>query len=145
MALSFSRLLLVLGFSALVCISVAAAFQSDELLLDDDDEFGLEGGLHTKSPDLTYTRSSPPPPSPPTSSTSRKRFSDPDSDSKIQFQLHHAFGDSDFSPAGTFSARLKTWNHGGQVGCFLLFFFYPSNFGAKLQFHVLQWLWLSFK
>lgn len=137
MALSFSRSLLVLGFSALLCISVAAAFQSDELLLDDE-EFGLEGGLHTKSPDLTYTRSSPPPPSPPTSSTSRKRFSDPDSDSKIQFQLHHAFGDSDFSPAGTFSARLKTWNHGGQVGCFLLFFFYPSNFGAKLQFHVLQ-------
>ncbi|VVA13136.1 Hypothetical predicted protein [Prunus dulcis] len=114
MALSFSRSLLVLGFSALLCISVAAAFQSDELLLDDD-EFGLEGGLHTKSPDLTYTRSSPPPPSPPTSSTSRKRFSDPDSDSKIQFQLHHAFGDSDFSPAGTFSARLKTWNHGGQT------------------------------
>ncbi|PQQ09369.1 ER membrane protein complex subunit 10 [Prunus yedoensis var. nudiflora] len=93
---------------------LAVAFQSDELLLDDD-EFGLEGGLHTKSPDLTYTRSSPPPPSPPTSSTSREEVFRSDSDSKIQFQLHHAFGDSDFSPAGTFSARLKTWNHGGQT------------------------------
>lgn len=29
--------------------------------------------------------------------------------------LEHAFGDSDFSTAGTFTARLKTWNHGGQT------------------------------
>ncbi|KAK3415854.1 hypothetical protein EUGRSUZ_H01412, partial [Eucalyptus grandis] len=29
--------------------------------------------------------------------------------------LEHAFGDSDFSPAGTFSARLKTWSHGPQT------------------------------
>ncbi|GLT31861.1 hypothetical protein SLA2020_065670 [Shorea laevis] len=35
--------------------------------------------------------------------------------SKIQFSLEHAFGDSDSVPAGTFSARLKTWNHGGQT------------------------------
>ncbi|KAM1095970.1 hypothetical protein FF1_010790 [Malus domestica] len=104
---------LIFVISAVLCFTVAAAFQSDELLVDDE-EFGLEGGLHTKSPDLTFTRSTPPPPST-TASTTRKRFSDPDSDSKIQFQLHHAFGDSDFSPAGTFSARLKTWNHGGQT------------------------------
>ncbi|KAM0973900.1 hypothetical protein ACFX2C_017160 [Malus domestica] len=91
---------------------VRPASQFDELLVDDE-EFGLEGGLYTKSPDLTFTRSTPPPPST-TASTTRKRFSDPGSDSKIQFQLHHAFGDSDFSPAGTFSARLKTWNHDGQ-------------------------------
>lgn len=45
----------------------------------------------------------------------RRRYSDPDLDSKIQFTLEHAFGDSDFSSAGTFSARLKTWSHGGQV------------------------------
>ncbi|KAM1039242.1 hypothetical protein ACFX13_034538 [Malus domestica] len=104
---------LIFVISAVLSTTVAAAFQSDELLMDDE-EFGLEGGLHTKSPDLTYTKSTPTPASPTTSPT-RKRFSDPDSDSKIQFQLHHAFGDSDFSPAGTFSARLKTWNHGGQT------------------------------
>ncbi|XP_062084116.1 uncharacterized protein LOC133790479 [Humulus lupulus] len=85
----------------------SSAFQSDELLLDDD-EFGLEGGLPTKTPDPVRT-----PPTPP--SSTRKRFADPESDSKIQFQLEHAFGDSDFSPAGTFTARLKTWNHGGQT------------------------------
>ncbi|KAM1312770.1 hypothetical protein ACFX2F_016887 [Malus domestica] len=69
--------------------------------------------LHTKSPDLTFTRSTHLSPST-TASTTRKRLSDLGSDSKIQFQLHHTFGDSDFSPVGTFSARLKTWNHGGQ-------------------------------
>ena len=38
------------------------------------------------------------------------------SDSKaIQFDLEHAFGDSGFSPAGTVTARLKSWSHGGQV------------------------------
>ncbi|XP_062003885.1 uncharacterized protein LOC133721323 [Rosa rugosa] len=115
MALSLpaGHLLLLFAVSALLCVSVA--FQSDELLLDDE-EFGLEGGVPTKSPDLTYTRSSSPPAQPqPTTTTSRRRFSDQDTDSKIQFELHHAFGDSDFSPAGTFSARLKTWSHGGQT------------------------------
>ncbi|WCJ38873.1 ER membrane protein complex subunit 10 [Euphorbia peplus] len=95
------------------------AFQSDELLVDDE-EFGLEGAPpqpHQRSPDPAYTRS---PPSPPTGATttpssSKRKFSDPDSDSKIQFTLEHAFGDSDFVPAGTFSARLKTWSHGGQT------------------------------
>ncbi|KAM1052806.1 hypothetical protein ACFX2C_000370 [Malus domestica] len=91
---------------------VRPASQFDELLVDDE-EFLLEGGLHTKFPDLTFTRSTPPPPST-TVSTTRKRFSNPGSDSKIQFQLHHAFGDSNFLPVGTFSARLKTWNHGGK-------------------------------
>ncbi|KAM1611589.1 hypothetical protein ACFX12_000365 [Malus domestica] len=91
---------------------VRPASQFDELLVDDE-EFLLEGGLHTKFPDLTFTRSTHPPPST-TVSTTRKRFSNPGSDSKIQFQLHHAFGDSNFLPVGTFSARLKTWNHGGK-------------------------------
>jgi hypothetical protein len=81
------------------------AFQSDELLVDDE-EFGLEGG---KSPDLELT--SPPPPIQP----ARRRSGDSDSDTKLQFSLDHAFGDSDFSPAGTFTARLKTWPHGGQT------------------------------
>ncbi|KAL7148447.1 hypothetical protein ABFS83_06G179100 [Erythranthe nasuta] len=94
-----------------LCLFIAepsSSFQSDELLLDDD-EFGLEGG---RSPDpLTVTR----PVS--TQSPTRRRSSDSssDPDSKIQFTLEHAFGDSDFSPAGTFSARLKTSAHGGQT------------------------------
>ncbi|KAJ7978282.1 ER membrane protein complex subunit 10-like [Quillaja saponaria] len=90
----------------LLLSSSSLAFQSDELLVDDE-EFGLEGGHH-RSPDLAYTHSPP-------STTTRKRSSDSESDSKIQFSLEHAFGDSEFLPAGTFSARLKTWNHGGQT------------------------------
>nr|KJB13083.1 hypothetical protein B456_002G056000 [Gossypium raimondii] len=85
----------------------SCAFQSDELLVDDE-EFGLEGAPQHRSPEPIPTRS------PPVTSPTRKRHSDLDSDSKIQFSLDHAFGDSDFSPAGTFSARLKTWSHGGQ-------------------------------
>jgi hypothetical protein len=115
-------------------LSSSLAFQSDELFIDDE-EFGLEGGL----PDLAHIRSSQPPPnSPPpttTTTTTRKRYSDSDLDSKIQFSLEHAFGDSDFSPAGTFTARLKTWNHGGQVP-FLPFLFLPlySLFGCPENF-----------
>ncbi|KAB2093848.1 hypothetical protein ES319_A02G120400v1 [Gossypium barbadense] len=85
----------------------SCGFQSDELLVDDE-EFGLEGAPQHRSPEPIPTRS------PPVTSPTRKRHSDLDSDSKIQFSLDHAFGDSDFSPAGTFSARLKTWSHGGQ-------------------------------
>ncbi|PIA34835.1 hypothetical protein AQUCO_03700249v1 [Aquilegia coerulea] len=104
----FSCLLLIFNYSL--------AFQSDELL-QDDEEFGIEGGRTSQSSlDLDYgnpirTSSTP---------TIRKRSSsssstDQDSDSKVYFVLEHAFGDSDFVPAGTFSARLKTWNHGGQT------------------------------
>ena len=87
-------------------------FKSDELLVDDE-EFGLEGAPQPRSTEPIPTRSAPVPT--PTPTPTRKRHSDLDSDSKIQFSLDHAFGDSDFSPAGTFSARLKTWSHGGQV------------------------------
>ncbi|XP_065874966.1 uncharacterized protein [Euphorbia lathyris] len=99
------------------------AFQSDELLVDDE-EFGLEGAPqqpHQRSSDPAYTRSSPihstgtPTTTTASPSSAKRKFSDPDSDSKIQFTLEHAFGDSDFVPAGTFSARLKTWSHGGQT------------------------------
>ncbi|OMP03755.1 hypothetical protein CCACVL1_02275 [Corchorus capsularis] len=83
-------------------------FQSDELLVDDE-EFGLEGAPQTRSPESIPTRS------PPVVTPTKKRHSDLDSDSKIQFSLDHAFGDSGFAPAGTFSARLKTWSHGGQT------------------------------
>ncbi|KAA8546995.1 hypothetical protein F0562_003424 [Nyssa sinensis] len=51
------------------------------------------------------TRSSPPPP----------QASNSDSDSKVQFSLDHAFGDFDFSPVGTFTARLKTGSHEEQA------------------------------
>ncbi|CAI9759288.1 unnamed protein product [Fraxinus pennsylvanica] len=98
--------ILVVNFS--LSVSKSFAFQSDELLADDE-EFGIEGGRSADPAVLTRTISSPP--------AIRKRSSDlgSDTDSKIQFSLEHAFGDSDFSSAGTFSARLKTWSHGGQT------------------------------
>ncbi|XP_075635623.1 uncharacterized protein LOC142607860 isoform X1 [Castanea sativa] len=99
-----SQLLLLL-FSLSLLISSSLAFQSDELLIEEED-LGSEGGF----PDLAHIRSSPQPPT-----TTRKRYSESDQDSKIQFSLEHAFGDSDFSLAGIFNARLKTWNHGAQT------------------------------
>ena len=99
-----------LGFALLVPSSLG--FQSDELLLDDE-EFGLEGGRSSESFRIRSQPSAP--------QSARRRSSDfgggggSDSDSKIQFSLEHAFGDSDFSPAGAFSARLKTSSHGAQV------------------------------
>ncbi|KAJ0976377.1 hypothetical protein J5N97_018342 [Dioscorea zingiberensis] len=100
-------LLLVVSFS-LFFARASASFESDELLLQDDEEFGLEGA---RSPDLEHLNPIRPP---------IRRKSDLDSssssDSKaIQFNLEHAFGDSGFSPAGTFTARLKSWSHGGQT------------------------------
>lgn len=110
---SFLLLLLLLIFT--ISISSISSFQSDELLADDE-EFGLEGG---RSPDLDLTVT---PPSPiqsrpqSTPQAARKRSSDSDSDSRVQFAIEHAFGDSDeFSAAGTFTARLKTSANGGQV------------------------------
>jgi hypothetical protein len=90
-------------------ITLSQAFQSDELLLDDE-EFGLEGGRpqSRQSPNIAATTTT-------TTTPTRKRIPDSASDSKIQFTLEHAFGDSDFSEAGNFSARLKTWSHGAQT------------------------------
>lgn len=118
-------------FSVLVPSSLG--FQSDELFVDDD-EFGLEGG---RSPEAVRSRSQ----SSTTPPSARRRSSDfsgagtIDSDSKVQFSLEHAFGDSDFSPAGSFSARLKTSNQGTQVLCcsasdigFLFLFLVLVNF-----------------
>ncbi|XP_050207135.1 uncharacterized protein LOC126656583 [Mercurialis annua] len=97
--------------------SPSLAFQSDELLVDDDEFIGVKP-VARSSPDSPYTKSTASP-SPSSSSspasTTKRKFSDPDSDSKIQFELQHAFGDSDFVTAGTFSARLKTWSHGSQT------------------------------
>ncbi|XP_021890899.1 uncharacterized protein LOC110809394 [Carica papaya] len=98
---------LLFAFSLL---SSLFAFQSDELLVDDE-EFGLEGS-HPRSREPSHPRS---PPTPAPTTTARRRFSDPDSDSKIQFFLDHAFGGSGFSHAGNFTARLKIWSHGGQT------------------------------
>lgn len=111
---SLLAFLLLLSISLSLFFSHASDdFQSDELL-QDDEEFGLEGA---RSPDLEHLN--------PIRTPIRRR-SDPDSfsssDSKaIQFTLEHAFGDSGFSPAGTFTARLKSWNHGGHVGLLLCF------------------------
>ncbi|KAL0403380.1 UNVERIFIED_CONTAM: ER membrane protein complex subunit [Sesamum radiatum] len=111
MRISFSSSLFSFFFILNLSLYLAAtssAFQSDELLVDDE-EFGIEGG---RSPDpASTTRPTYTPPS------ARKRAfeSGSDLDSKVQFTLEHAFGDSEFSPAGTFSARLKTSSHGGQT------------------------------
>ncbi|GMG99943.1 hypothetical protein Nepgr_001783 [Nepenthes gracilis] len=109
----FSRM--VTARALLLSHSALRLFQSDELLVDDE-EFGLEGGRH--APAVTdYPipgRSTTPTPTPATPTT-RRRYSDIDSDSKVQFTLQHAFGDSEFTPAGTFTARLKTGSHGGQT------------------------------
>lgn len=107
-------------------ISSSLAFQSDELLIEEE-ELGSEGGF----PDLAHIRSSPPP--------TRKRYSESDQDSKIQFSLEHAFGDSDFSPAGIFNARLKTWNHGAQVSflslsCYYLLLLLHAGLGLTWSF-----------
>ncbi|XP_060185970.1 uncharacterized protein LOC132615384 isoform X1 [Lycium barbarum] len=97
------------GFFLLLLILTAShGFQSDELVVDDE-EFGLEGGIRSQS------RSSNPNNVKPSSVQSTRKRSVPDSDSKIQFTLEHAFGDSDFSPAGTFTARLKSSSHGSQT------------------------------
>lgn len=89
----------------LLLATTSFAFQSDELLVDDD-EFGLEGGRSPDPPAASRTVTPP---------RKRSTESGSDPDSKIQFPLEHAFGDSDFSPAGTFSARLKISANGGQV------------------------------
>lgn len=101
-------LLLSLLLLSSLLTSPSTSFESDELL-ENDDEF--EGVV--KTPDLNHNPSIPPP-------IRRKPdldFSSSSSDSKpIQFNLEHSLGGGDdFSPAGTFTARLKSWSHGGQV------------------------------
>ncbi|KAL1194925.1 hypothetical protein V5N11_020049 [Cardamine amara subsp. amara] len=110
-----AKLTLLLFLFTCFIFSSSFAFQSDELLVDDD-EFGLEGGAKPHSTELYTSSSSSSPQQQQQTPTIRKRYSDPtDLDSKVQFTLQHAFGDSDFSPAGTFSARLKSWSHGGKT------------------------------
>ncbi|KAM3281614.1 ER membrane protein complex subunit 10 isoform X1 [Capsicum chacoense] len=98
-------------FFLLLILTTSLGFQSDELLVDDE-EFGLEGGgirFQSRSDPNNVNAATP------SSVQSTRKRSVPDSDSKIQFPLEHAFGDSDFSPAGTFTARLKSSSHGSQM------------------------------
>ncbi|CAH1436761.1 unnamed protein product [Lactuca virosa] len=100
--------LLLLSFALLV--SSSSAFQSDELIVDDEQFDSNERPSHefvsSSSPSISSGSHSPPKPI-------RKTSAEPDSDFRVQFALEHAFGDSeDFSVAGTFTARLKS--HGGK-------------------------------
>lgn len=106
---SSSWVLLLLTLSFLLASSFA--FQSDELLADDE-EFGLEGGSGS-TPDVGSTIRARP--SQPAKKRSPDFSSGSDPDSKVQFTLEHAFGDSSFSPAGTFTARIKNSPHSGQT------------------------------
>ncbi|CAH9051536.1 unnamed protein product [Cuscuta europaea] len=100
-------LLLFVASTEKTCLS----FQSDELLVDDED-FGLEDGVQIGSTHPDIGTASPPPPS--QVQSTRRKSSATDGDSKIEFYVEHAFGSSDFLPAGTFTARLKTSSHSCQ-------------------------------
>ncbi|KAI3747341.1 hypothetical protein L6452_09795 [Arctium lappa] len=101
--------LLLLSFTLL--FSSFSAFQSDELLVDDE-QF-VTGKHPSPELDLSVSSSSSSSSSIPSRSHYPSRSADSNSDSRVQFALEHAFGDSDdFSAAGTFTARLKP--NGGQ-------------------------------
>ncbi|CAA6663876.1 unnamed protein product [Spirodela intermedia] len=85
----------------------SSAFQSDELI-QDDEEFGLEGGRIPDREISTPVRAAP-------RVKTSGDVSSPTDAKSVQITLEHAFGDSDFSPAGIFTARLKSSNHGGQT------------------------------
>lgn len=102
------------GFFLLLILTTSDGFQSDELLVDDE-EFGLEGGIRSRAADPNDVKVGSAPSSPVQSTRKRSTGSGSDSDSKIQFTLEHAFGDSDFFPAGTFTARIKSPSHGSQT------------------------------
>ncbi|CAL9762915.1 unnamed protein product [Musa acuminata subsp. burmannicoides] len=104
------RSLALFALVVLLPIWIARGFQSDELL-QDDEEFGLEGGRPAAGPK--------PSTNPVRSPIRRRPDLDPPSGSadsnSVQFYLEHNLGGSEFSPAGTFTARLKSWSHGGQT------------------------------
>jgi ER membrane protein complex subunit 10 len=105
----------------LLLFSSAFSFQSDEILHNDDEFEGIRS-----SPDPAYV-------SPPV----RRRpdldvFSVSDSKS-VEFSLEHSLGGSDFSVAGDFTARLKSWTHGGQVFSFSSCKFYLIRYNHILS------------
>eukprot|EP00249_Psilotum_nudum_P006757 c20031_g1_i2 orf=80-964(+) len=107
MATSASLFLLLL----LVSTQKSFAFESDELV-EDDEEWGLIGGIppmQTAAPQIVDVDATKRP------RPSLQSDSSSSSDTKVQFDLEHAFGHSDFSLAGVFTARLRTLPHGGQT------------------------------
>ncbi|CAO2148642.1 unnamed protein product [Urochloa humidicola] len=103
----------LLALAALLLLSLsltATAFQSDELVLNDDEEF--EG--------VGPRPAAPSPLAAPAVTSSRRRSADAASagggeSNALQFTLEHDLGNGKgFVPAGTFSARLKTSAHGTQ-------------------------------
>ncbi|GJN28119.1 hypothetical protein PR202_gb16203 [Eleusine coracana subsp. coracana] len=110
MAAPRRRFLLLALLAAVLSFSLASAFQSDELVLNDDDEF--EGvGARPASPS--------PPAAPAVSSRRRSTDASPagaGESNAVQFTLEHDLGDGKgFVPAGSFSARLKSTAHGSQT------------------------------
>ncbi|GJN06771.1 hypothetical protein PR202_ga24528 [Eleusine coracana subsp. coracana] len=110
MATPRRRLLLLALLAAVLSFSLVSAFQSDELVLNDDDEF--EGvGARPASPS--------PPVAPAVSSRRRSADASPagaGESNAVQFTLEHDLGDGKgFVPAGSFSARLKSTAHGSQT------------------------------
>uniref|UniRef100_A0A453HG75 Uncharacterized protein n=1 Tax=Aegilops tauschii subsp. strangulata TaxID=200361 RepID=A0A453HG75_AEGTS len=115
-----------------------AAFQSDELLLHDDDEF--EGTRVSSTP-------SPRPPSTPPVVSSRRRSADAtqaagaSESNTAQFTLEHDLGAGlGFAPAGSFSARLKSSAHGSQTLTKLRFTRNELTEDEKNAFKVLSFL-----
>jgi hypothetical protein len=110
MAAPRRRLLLLALLAAVLSFSLASAFKSDELVLNDDDEFEGVGA-----------RPASPSPSAAPAVSSRRRSADASSagageSNVVQFTLEHDLGDGKgFVSAGSFSARLKSTVHGTQV------------------------------
>lgn len=102
-----SKVLLLIVSIFLAIVSNSLAFRSDEL--QDDEEWGLIGG---RSPESDFAR---PPKFPRSSTAGHSDVLSTSSDSKLNISLEHAFGYSDFSPAGYLTARLKPSSHGGQT------------------------------
>ncbi|EFJ19653.1 hypothetical protein SELMODRAFT_444190 [Selaginella moellendorffii] len=94
-------------FATLLAIATASSgFQWDEL---DDEEWGFMGSSPASSP-----------PPGPQSDLARKKQAAPEASSspesnKLQFPLEHAFGGSEFTRAGVFTARLRPSLRGGQA------------------------------
>lgn len=127
MAIKHLLLLALLGIIVIASPHVAA-FQSDELA-EDEEEWGLVGGepglIKTRASidkgDLDYRGSvsagaKARKPAPATSTTPTGVTGD----NLLEFTLEHSFGDSEFSLAGTFSARLRTSTNGRQVRWLLI-------------------------
>ncbi|KAJ7566057.1 hypothetical protein O6H91_02G086400 [Diphasiastrum complanatum] len=102
--------LCIAALSLLLLLLPAASqgFKSDELV-EEEDEWGLVGRGSAQQQQRERV-----------SAGSPRRFAVEQGDSsgadtKVEFRLEQAFGDSQYSEAGTFSARLKPSSRGGQA------------------------------